>query len=149
MGDGARAASLEVFVQETMRFWPPVPILTRGVMRPGARLGGRPVPEGTVLALDVIGLHHDPDHWEDPRAFRPDRAEFRDGTWHRRAYLPFSAGPRVCGGSGLARLEVHAALAEVLRRFRVHAPEGPTGIEYALTLPPARPDLIRLEPRGG
>ena len=146
---GARSPALAVFVQETMRFWPPVPVLTRRVTRSGARLAGRPVPEGTVLALDIVGLHHDADHWESPQEFRPDRAEFRDGSWHRRAYLPFSAGPRVCGGSGLARLEVHAALAEVLRRFRVRAPSGPSGIEYALTLRPARPDLIRLEPRDG
>lgn len=146
---GARAPELEVFVQESMRFWPPVPMLTRRVTRPGARINGRPVPEGTVLALDIVGLHHDPAHWDAPQEFRPDRAEFRDGTWHRRAFLPFSAGPRVCGGSGIARLEVHAALAETLRRFRVRAPSGPSAIEYALTLRPGRPDLIRLEPRDG
>ena len=146
---GLKSPALAVFVHETMRFWPPVPVLTRRVTRPGARLEDRPVPEGTVLALDIVGLHHDADHWDSPQEFRPDRAEFRDGSWHRRAYLPFSAGPRVCGGSGLARLEVHAALAEVLRRFRVHAPSGPSGIEYALTLRPARPDLIRLERQNG
>lgn len=150
--DGGRAPEIAVFTQEVMRYFPPVPVLTRRVIGGDRVLAGRPVREGTLLALDVIRLHHDRRWWDRPRQFRADRAEFAERTYHRRAFLPFSAGARVCGGTGLARAEVHWALAALLQRFRIQTGAGAPGVmqfEYALTMRPQGLSDLALEPRHG
>jgi len=36
-------------------------------------VAGVPVPEGTLVYLDIWGVHHHPDYWPEPLAFRPER----------------------------------------------------------------------------
>lgn len=54
-----------------------------------------PIPKGTLMGIDTAGLHHNPEYWEDPHAFKPDRFL---GEYNHDAFLPFSAGPRSCIG---------------------------------------------------
>ena len=67
-----------------------------------------------------VGLHHHPDHFHDPHAFRPER--FIDKTESGyAAYLPFSRGSRNCIGQELALLELKVILALTLRSFDIKA----------------------------
>jgi cytochrome P450 len=147
-GHGAEPEALDLLIQEVMRYCPPVPLLVRTVRHAGETLAGRPVPQDAMIALSIAGLHHHPDHWIDPTRFQPQRAEFANNTYHRRAYLPFSAGPRVCGGLGLARAEIAIALAAILRRYRILPVDGPIRFEYALTLRPRGTSQLRFARRG-
>ena len=147
--NGAKSAILSVFVQEVMRVRPPVPILTRRPQVAELTLAGETVPFETLFGIDIIGLHHSFEYWDKPFQFIPDRREFREHRWNKRAFLPFSAGPRVCGGIGLARAEIHAALTELILRFRISYTGPPMPMEFALTVRPKYLNRIQLERRNG
>lgn len=146
---GSKSALLEVFVQEVMRMRPPIPFLSRRPQRTDLTFAGENVPFNTLFAIDIVGLHHSFEYWDKPFQFIPDRREFRERSWNKRAFLPFSAGPRVCGGVGLARAEIHAALAELIVRFRLSYKDGPMPLEFALTMRPKYLERIQLERRNG
>ena len=146
---GAKSRLLEVFVQEVMRMRPAVPLLSRRPQADGVTLCGEPVDRKVMLAVDIIGLHHSIDHWDRPLQFMPKRPEFLNSSWKKHAFLPFSAGPRVCGGVGLARAEIHAALAGLLRRFKFSVTGEEMPMEYALTLRPRDLSRVVLERRNG
>lgn len=64
-------------------------------------LGGHTLPAGTKVALNILGMHHDPNNFPDPQTFKPER--FMDGplgpsSRHPYAFIPFGAGPRKCIG---------------------------------------------------
>ena len=143
---GEEAPGLQHFIQEVMRYCPPVPLLTRTVAEDGETLAGRPVEKGQSIALSVIGLHHHNEHWTTPAIFDPVRSEFVNNSYHRRAYLPFSAGPRVCGGLGLARAEVAIALTYILQRYRISPVMAPIDYELSLNLRPVGVSELQFEP---
>lgn len=69
---GGDAAFTEAFVHELRRFYPFTPFVG-GVAVTDLAYRGEPIPEGTLVLLDVYGQLHDPAVWEDPYAFSPDR----------------------------------------------------------------------------
>lgn len=87
-------------VLETMRKYPPLPLLNRICVKdyklPDSDLF---VEKGTRLVVPVLGLHHDPDYFPEPATFNPDR--FNEANKNRIptcAYIPFGEGPRICIG---------------------------------------------------
>ncbi len=67
-------------------------------------------------------MHHDPDVFPDPDAFRPRRWETAKPSVYE--YNPFSAGPRMCIGASFATMEIKMVLATLLQRFHLEMPEG-------------------------
>lgn len=64
-------------------------------------LGGYSLPAGTKVALNVLGMHQDPQHFPDPQAFKPERfmkGPLGPASRHPYAYIPFGVGPRKCIG---------------------------------------------------
>lgn len=59
----------------------------------------------------------DPDLFENPDAFQPDRFLGRRGTIPSGAWRAFEKGPRSCAGQGLALIEIKLALVVLCRRF--------------------------------
>ena len=147
LGGGPDSPVLSNFIQEVMRYCPPVPLLVRTVAHEGETLAGRPVTQGQMVALSIVGLHHHTDYWSDPTRFDPTRKEFVENSYHRRAYLPFSAGPRVCGGLGLARAEVAIALSNILKRYRIAPVATPIRYEFSLTLRPLGTSQLQFDRR--
>jgi cytochrome P450 len=113
------AVARDVF-RETLRLYPPVPMMVRETTR-AETFRGRALRPGTQVVISPWHLHRSERHWPDPDAFRPDR-------WQREAsgeaYLPFSAGRRVCPGAGFAMAEAVVILAHVLARVRLSPAEG-------------------------
>ncbi|WP_328611364.1 cytochrome P450 [Amycolatopsis sp. NBC_00345] len=108
----------EAAIMETMRLYPPGWLTSRRVLRP-LTLGGVPLRRNTVIIVAQFSLHRDPQYWERPDEFVPDRFEAGShGGAHKFAFLPFGAGPRVCIGRGVAMMELLMIVAMLLRRFR-------------------------------
>ena len=74
-------------------------------------LAGYRVPKDTVVLVNLMNVHLDPNCWENPNSFNPCRHIDADGQLITNSgnFLPFSAGRRVCAGEALAkvRLENH------------------------------------------
>jgi cytochrome P450 len=92
---------------------------------------------GTVVVVDALTLHHDPELHPDPEAFRPER--FSDGGPPQYSYLPFGGGSHRCLGAALASLELEIFLEAISERF-VLAPVGSpeTPVRRGPTLVPAK-----------
>ncbi len=60
------------FTHEVRRFYPFAPFLGGRAAR-DLVFQGESIPAGTLVLLDVYGQNHDPDLWDDPYAFRPER----------------------------------------------------------------------------
>ncbi len=77
-------------------------------------------------------LHRHDRLWPDPDGFDPDRWQTEEGrACARDAYMPFSAGPRVCTGAGFAMVEGALLLALLARAFRFEAVEGRVPVPVA------------------
>ncbi|PKQ11607.1 MAG: cytochrome P450 [Alphaproteobacteria bacterium HGW-Alphaproteobacteria-1] len=104
--------------RETLRLYPPVPMMVREAACP-EQFRGRDVVKGAQVVLSPWHLHRHERLWERPDEFDPARyatENGRDGL--RRAFMPFSAGPRVCTGAGFAMIEGPLLLSMLVRALR-------------------------------
>ncbi|GAB1300108.1 Cytochrome P450, family 2, subfamily ab, polypeptide 1 [Apodemus speciosus] len=81
--------------------------------------------QGTIILPNLASVLYDPECWETPHQFNPGHFLDKDGNFvANEAFLPFSAGHRVCPGEQLARMELFLMFATLLRTFRFQLPEG-------------------------
>lgn len=116
-----RAAPLtHRFVLETLRHFPPTPIVDRRVRRSVECDGVRLEPgDGYFLSSDLS--HHDPRFWDHPERFDPDRWLAGSGRGPRcpAAYVPFGWAPRSCLGASLALPQLILFCHLVSTRFEI------------------------------
>jgi len=103
------------FTEEGMRMRSPTQGLSTRQTSQDEVFQGVTVPKGSVLHLRWAAANVDPDEFECPFELRLDRKAV---TRH----LTFSAGPRVCPGAGISRIEQQVAWNRLLDRL--------DGIEY-------------------
>nr|XP_046246526.1 cytochrome P450 2J4-like [Scatophagus argus] len=83
------------------------------------------IPKGTIVMPTLDSVLHDESMWETPHSFNPQHFLDQDGKFRKReAFLPFSAGKRVCLGEQLARMELFLFFTSLLQRFSFSAPAG-------------------------
>ena len=126
-GDGTY---LEATINETLRRRPVLPnAAPRLVVKP-IEVGGwayEPSDRGLCLVANSYLLHHDPDIYPDPYAFRPERFIEKEPTTY--TLIPFGGGRRRCLGASFAILEMKA----VLRAFFSTLELTPAGDGLELT----------------
>ncbi|XP_077367239.1 cytochrome P450 2K1-like isoform X2 [Festucalex cinctus] len=87
----------------------------------------------TVCPL-LTSVLHDEREWEKPLSFHPQHFLDKDGKFVKPdAFMPFSAGRRVCLGESLARMELFIFFVTLLQHFRFRPPPGVTEDELDLT----------------
>ncbi len=125
-------------IEETLRLYPPVPVLARQNIA-ADRLGDVDVPPQSLILMVPWLLHRTPSLFKDPHLFRPDR--FMNGKKPTPySYIPFASGPRVCPGLHFGLTEAVLCLAIIAQKFRVRVPGD------HVVVPGAR---LTLRPRGG
>ncbi|MDE4302808.1 cytochrome P450 [Phaeobacter gallaeciensis] len=139
--------SRDVF-REALRLYPPVPMMVREATCP-ERFRDREVPKGSQLVLSPWHLHRHERLWDNPDGFDPERWQTENGKkCQREAYMPFSAGPRVCTGAGFAMVEGPLILSMLLRHFRVAPVAGKEPVPVAHLTVRAKDGIwLRLERR--
>ena len=105
------------FVEEVLRYDPPVQATVRVARTAGLNAGGLAIPTGSALILLIGAANRDPAHYADPDRFDPTRTG--------NAPLSFGAGAHICLGNNLARLEAHIAFPRLLTRFPRLVPAAP------------------------
>ncbi len=117
--------TLKVF-KETMRLYPPVPVLPRKVEADDI-LGHYKIKGGNSIFFSPYLLHRHPDFWENPDVFDPHRFDKEaQRKRHTFAYLPFGGGPRICLGNNFALMEAVFITAMVTQRFKLDLPPNTT-----------------------
>lgn len=129
-----------------MRLFPPAWVITRKAVEP-VDAGGFTIPAGGLVAISPWVIHRDPALWPEPARFDPSRHVDRV---ERNTFIPFGAGPHLCIGVHLARLEAAILLSLAAKRFRVRPVSGGAAVvEPGVTLHPRDGLWMRIERRAG
>ncbi|HEY4746771.1 MAG TPA: cytochrome P450, partial [Steroidobacteraceae bacterium] len=128
---------LDAAIKESLRLRPVVPITARKLSAPLV-VGGRRYETGTVLMPCIFLLHRNPEVYEKPNEFRPER--FLDGQPATYAWIPFGGGVRRCLGASFALLEMRIVIEAVLRNLDLRPAERRDEriVRRAFTLSPKR-----------
>ena len=117
--------------REALRLYPPVPMMVRENRHPET-FRARDVRRGSQIVVSPWHIHRHERIWDNPDAFDPDRwraPEARQSV--RQGFLPFSAGPRVCPGAGIAMIEGVLFLALLVRDLRFSPAGGQDPVPVA------------------
>lgn len=136
---GAGEDYLTAVIHETLRCRPVLPNAAPRLVVEPIEVGGARYPTGVCLVPCTYLVHHDPDLYPDPYAFRPERfVGVKPGTY---TWIPFGGGRRRCLGSTFAMLEMRIALRALLRGRDLMASAGEPEL--------ARRRNITIRPAGG
>jgi len=110
--------SVDAILDEALRLYPPVWGLARWIQKDD-NIEGFKMEAGSMVILGLHLTNHDPDRWENPEAFQPERFSKNPGASKRPA-LAFGAGPHTCIGQYLAMKVLHHLIPEICRRFQLN-----------------------------
>ncbi|XP_063220931.1 probable cytochrome P450 6a14 isoform X2 [Bacillus rossius redtenbacheri] len=110
---------MDLVVSETLRKYPPIPMLDRECTKaytvPGTNVH---LEEGIKVKIPVYAIHHDPKYYPEPDKFDPERfTEENRRKIPPFAYLPFGEGPRMCIGMRFGLMQAKVGLAALLSKF--------------------------------
>ncbi|WP_417769279.1 cytochrome P450 [Stappia sp.] len=146
--DIARLPYTRAVIEETLRLYPPVPILAREALA-DETVGGMATPKGSIVMVVPWLLHRNPELWQRPDHFEPERfLGGARGGQSKFAYVPFAIGPRICAGLAFGMTESILSLALLAQAFDLKLEEG-VDIQPVcrLTLRPGDRLPMRLVPR--
>ncbi|HFE45653.1 MAG TPA: cytochrome P450 [Nannocystis exedens] len=137
----------ERVILETMRLYPPAWSIGRALATDD-QVDGHLLRSPAVMLISPYLVHRNAAYWPNPSGFDPDRfLPEAIKSRPRYAYLPFSAGPRICIGKAFAMIEMKLVLATLLQRFRpALAPGHAIEPEPLITLRPRRGLPMTIEP---
>ncbi|XP_078521135.1 cytochrome P450 3A5-like [Lissotriton helveticus] len=141
---------LDMVINENLRLYPPGGRIER-VCKKTIEIKGVTIPKGAITLIPAYVLHRDPDYWEEPEAFKPERFTKENiEAQEPYTFLPFGAGPRNCIGMRMALISMKVALTILLQNFSFQAcKETPVSLELDTKgfIQPKIPIVLKLVPR--
>jgi cytochrome P450 len=144
-GDGDEY--LTATIQETLRRRPVLPNNAPRLVKQPVNIGGWDYPPGVCVVANAYLVHHDPEIYPDPYAFRPERfLDQQPGTY---TWIPFGGGRRRCLGASFALVEMKIVLSAILSRCDVRPGTGGPEVSRrrAITVSPSRRATTVLQDR--
>lgn len=136
----------KMVLQEAMRLYPPVWMLTR-TAREADRVGSYRVPAGATVLLLPYAIQRDAGVWESPETFQPERFAPSKAERAGCAYMPFGAGSHQCIGNHLSLIEAPMVLAMLMQRYRLKlVPDQKIALKGDVTLRPRHGIKMLVEP---
>jgi cytochrome P450 len=134
-------------LHEALRLCPPGAGTPR-LLKKDLAVDGYRLEAGTMAVVSFYAMHRNPELWDDPLAFDPDRfLPERSQGRSRWQYLPFGGGPRSCIGDHFAMLEATLALATIIRAARIESLNDDFPLATPFTVIAAEPIDARVHPR--
>ncbi|KAK3124738.1 hypothetical protein QOZ80_7BG0591640 [Eleusine coracana subsp. coracana] len=127
----------EAVIKETLRLHVPAPLLVPHLSMADCDVQGFTIPAGTRAIINGWALARDPDYWDSPEEFMPDRfmveqggsAAAMDYKGNNFLYMPFGTGRRICPGINFAISAIEVMLANLVCHFDWELPTGVRGID--------------------
>lgn len=114
-----RLTCLDLFIKEVLRYYTVVPLTGRQTTGE-TLIDGRRYCAGITLWIDLYGLAHDAQYFDQPEQFQPLRfAQTQNQHLPPYVYMPFSGGPHICIGRNYALLIMKMLTVQILRNFEV------------------------------
>ncbi|KAB1217265.1 Cytochrome P450 71A25 [Morella rubra] len=122
---------LKAVIKEALRLHPPGPLLLPRESTKNAKIQGYDIAAGTQVIINAWALGRDPESWEEPEEFQPERflTSSIDFRGHDFQFIPFGAGRRGCPGISFAMATVELGLANVVLNFDWTLPGGARGMD--------------------
>ncbi|KAK7176067.1 hypothetical protein R3I93_000358 [Phoxinus phoxinus] len=115
---------VQAVIHEGQRVGDIVPLSVFHTARTDTQLQGYSIPKGTIIIPYLSSALREESQWKFPHEFNPQNFLNEKGEFVKPdAFMPFSAGSRVCLGENLARMELFLILVTVLRQFRLIWPK--------------------------
>uniref|UniRef100_A0A8C5N8Z6 Cytochrome P450 2D3-like n=1 Tax=Gouania willdenowi TaxID=441366 RepID=A0A8C5N8Z6_GOUWI len=131
--DGKSSASFEdrhnmpyvqAMIHEVQRIASVLPLSFFHNTRKDTELMGYSIPKGTMIIENLTSVLNEEGEWKFPHDFNPENFLNEQGEFVKpEAFMPFSAGPRMCLGEGLARMELFLIMVTLLRKYKFIWPE--------------------------
>ncbi|KAI5655236.1 hypothetical protein M9H77_32423 [Catharanthus roseus] len=93
---------LRSLVNETLRLFPGLPLLLPRLSSDDCTIGGYHIPRGTMVLVNAWAIHRDPNTWDEPEKFKPERFDGIKKEFEGFKFVPFGMGRRPCPGAGMA-----------------------------------------------
>lgn len=117
---------LNAVIKEIFRLHPPAPVLVPRESMEQVTIDGFQIPAKTRIFVNAWAIGRDPESWENPEAFEPER--FLDSSIDYRGQdfelIPFGAGRRGCPAITFGIASIEIALAQLLHSFDWELPHG-------------------------
>jgi cytochrome P450 family 9 len=144
-----RMLYLDAVFNESMRLHAQVAavdrVCTKPFELPPALPGGKPfkIEPGMNLWIPAVAIHHNPNYYENPTKFDPERYYEKKVSINDVLNLGFGIGPRSCIGNRFALLETKILIFFLLSKFNLK-PSAKTCIPFEIN-----PKIITIKPKGG
>ncbi|XP_030587881.1 cytochrome P450 2J6-like [Archocentrus centrarchus] len=142
---------VQAVIHEVQRIANTVPLSVFHCTTRDTELMGYSIPKGTIIIQNLISVLSEEGQWKSSHKFNPENFLNDQGEFVKpEAFMPFSAGPRMCLGEGLARMELFLIMVTLLRRFKFIWPEDAGEPDftpvYGVTLTP-KPYQMKIQLR--
>ncbi|XP_051807627.1 cytochrome P450 2F2-like isoform X1 [Acanthochromis polyacanthus] len=122
---------IQAVIHESQRIANTVPLSIFHCTTKDTELAGYYVPKGTMIVQNLTTVLKEEEQWKYPHEFNPENFLNDQGEFVKPdAFMPFSAGPRMCLGEGLARMELFLIMVTLLRKFKFIWPEDAGEPDY-------------------
>ncbi|KAF7180775.1 hypothetical protein CNMCM7691_010066 [Aspergillus felis] len=108
---------LTACINEGLRLWPGLNGQFTSRISTGAVVDGVYVPPGCLVSVDLYTLQRHPRYWHEPDTFKPERWLDPKNPDEKRAFRPFSIGPRSCLGRQIALQKLRLTIAKFMFLF--------------------------------
>lgn len=107
-------------IKECLRFRTVVPLLVPHAVHEDVNYNGYIIPKGSTVLPNIYAVHSNPEYWDKPEVFNPDRFINDKGMVETNKYfMPFGIGPRLCLGRALAEMEFFIIFVTILQHYDV------------------------------
>ncbi|XP_070842763.1 cytochrome P450 2F2-like [Chaetodon trifascialis] len=122
---------MQAVIHEVQRIANTVPLSVYHCTTNDTELTGYFLPRGTLIIQNLNSVLTEEGQWKFPHEFNPENFLNEQGDFVKpEAFMPFSAGPRMCLGEGLARMELFLIMVTLLRKFKFLWPEDAGQPDY-------------------